>query len=196
MKRSLAAFATGGMLLSALVLAAPAASAEERVCTGTIGAATLDDVVVPAGATCTLTGTTLEGNLKVERGATAVVSGARIDGNIQSQGHRSVTVTDTRVGGSIQLEQGGAVTLRDNRVTGDVQLFTNTSGAKAVDANTIGGNLQCKENTPAPTGSRNVVDGNAEDQCRGLAGGTAPAPSPGPAPAPAPSPIATGSLGS
>ena len=26
-------------------------------------------------------------------------------------------------------------------------------------------NLQCKENTPAPTGGRNIVQGVKEDQC-------------------------------
>ena len=29
----------------------------------------------------------------------------------------------------------------------------------------VDGNLQCKENRPAPSGSRNVVQGNKEDQC-------------------------------
>ena len=33
------------------------AQAEERVCRGSIGARTLDNVRVPAGATCRLTGT-------------------------------------------------------------------------------------------------------------------------------------------
>lgn len=192
MTRSFAAFATCGLLLTTLVVAAPAAVAEEYVCHGTVGAATLDNVTVPTGATCTLDATTLEGTLKVERGATAVVSGADIDGNIQPQGHRSVTVTDTRVGGSIQLEQGGAAYLRDNRVNGDVQLFTNRTGTKSVYTNTIGGNLQCKDDVPAPVGGGNVVDGNAEDQCRDLTRPVAP----GDVPDPAPAPIGTGSLGS
>jgi hypothetical protein len=33
----------------------------------------------------------------------------------------------------------------------------------------IDGNLQCTGNSPAPTGSGNVVGGNAEDQCAALA---------------------------
>jgi len=34
--------------------------------------------------------------------------------------------------------------------------------------NQIDGNLQCKENSPRPTGGGNVVRGNKEDQCRRL----------------------------
>lgn len=155
-------------MLSMLVATAPAAMAEERVCRGTIGKVSLDNVRVPQGATCTLNGTSLKGTLKIEKGATARVVNARINGNIQSEGHRSVNVTGTRVGGSIQLKQGGGINLRANTVNGDIQLFTNRTGAKTVYNNTVGGNLQCKENTPAPVGSGNRVDGNKEDQCRRL----------------------------
>jgi hypothetical protein len=37
-----------------------------------------------------------------------------------------------------------------------------------VQSNFIDGNLQCKENVPAPTGGANVVQGNKEDQCARL----------------------------
>lgn len=46
----------------------------------------------------------------------------------------------------------------------------------AIRGNTIDGNLQCKENLPAPTGGGNVVGGSAEDQCAALEGGTPPPP--------------------
>lgn len=48
-----------------------------------------------------------------------------------------------------------------------MQLFTNR-GTSSITNNTIDGNLQCKENSPAPTGSNNRVGGNKEDQCRRL----------------------------
>jgi hypothetical protein len=37
-----------------------------------------------------------------------------------------------------------------------------------ISQNRIDGNLQCKENNPAPTGGGNVVQGNKEDQCKRL----------------------------
>ena len=52
-------------------------------------------------------------------------------------------------------------------VGGSVQVFQN-SGGVAISRNRIDGNLQCKENSPAPTGGGNVVQGNKEDQCARL----------------------------
>ena len=61
---------------------------------------------------------------------------------------------------------GAGLALR-NRVGGDVQAFQNTGGV-VISSNRINGNLQCKANSPPPTGGRNVVGGNKEDQCRRL----------------------------
>ncbi|MBW4556972.1 MAG: hypothetical protein KME59_13680 [Trichormus sp. ATA11-4-KO1] len=45
--------------------------------------------------------------------------------------------------------------------------FQNTGGL-TIKNNRIDGNLQCKENRPAPTGGGNIVQGNKEDQCSRL----------------------------
>ncbi len=168
MSRTISALAATGLTLGLIVAVAPTASADERTCRGSLGASTLDNVRVPSGATCTMTGTVLKGTLKVERGGTLKATRIRVNGNVQAEGHRSVTLTSSTVGGSVQLKQGGAISLRSNRVKGDVQLFTNRTGTKTVSSNRIDGNLQCKENRPAPVGSGNVVGGNKEDQCRRL----------------------------
>ena len=157
---------TAGALLMVGLVAAPAA-ADERACRGSIGATTLDNVRVPSGATCTLTGTTVKGTVKVERGATLKATRVRVVGNVQGEGHRLVNVASSTVGGSIQLVQGGGAALNGNKVTGDVQSFTNRA-SQTILRNRIDGNLQCKENRPAPRGTANVVGGNKEDQCRRL----------------------------
>jgi hypothetical protein len=46
------------------------AYAEERVCRGTLGAITVDNLRVPQGATCSLVGTYIKGTVKVEGSAT------------------------------------------------------------------------------------------------------------------------------
>jgi hypothetical protein len=168
MKRDLT---IGGLAAAVLVagtmLSAPSAHAEERTCRGTLGAVTVDNLRVPADASCTLNGTSVKGTVKIESGGRLTATKIRVVGNIQAEGHRSVNVTSSTVGGSIQLKQGGTASIRSNRVTGDVQSFTN-SGSQTISSNRINGNLQCKENVPAPTGSGNIVDGNKEDQCRTL----------------------------
>ena len=153
------------------------AQADDRRCTGTIRAVSIDgDVVVPRGATCVLIGTRVDGNVKIYRNAKLVAKGVRVGGNIQAENHRNVQVLprwkDGRpirsvVGGSVQLKQGGGGKIIRARVGGDIQLFSNDALFE-VRRNFVDGNLQCKSNRPRPVGGGNVVQGNKEDQCRGL----------------------------
>jgi hypothetical protein len=158
------------LLAAALLALVPAsAAAEERTCRGALGAVQVDNLRVPDGATCTLTGTRIEGTLKVESGAALRARAIRVEGNVQAENHRRVAITGrrTRIDGSVQIEQGGAFTLTRTFVGSDVQVFTNR-GAIAIRRNTVEGNLQCKENVPAPTGTGNLVQGEKEDQCARL----------------------------
>ncbi len=177
-----------GML--ALMVAAPTAQAEERVCRGTIGAKTVDNVRVPTGATCTLNGTRVEGTIKVENNATLLASGVRVKGNIQSEGFEKIRVNKgSRVVGSVQLkngQSGGLAKIASSKINGDLQFESNAArvvannntveanlqavqneGGVELTGNTIAENLQCKENNPPPTGGGNTA-GDREDQCANL----------------------------
>jgi len=176
-----------GLALTSVLGAAPVTFAEERVCTGTIGAVTLDNVLVPDGRSCTLNGTRLKGTLKVSTGATLSASGVRVNGNIQAEGARAVFVNPgSIIGGNIQIKQGGsaridrvdilgdiqlesnskALRVTENEVGGNLQVFQNTGGVTLL-RNVIAENLQCKENSPPPTGGGNIA-GDKEDQCANL----------------------------
>jgi len=186
MKRSLTLILATGV--AALALAVPtAAHAEERTCRGTIGAVTVDNLRVPAGAACTLNGTRVQGTIKVESNARLTATSVNVIGNVQAENARSVKVTRSTVGGSIQIVQGGSAAIQNNRIEGsllldenrgrlvagsntinqDLQAFQNTGGVQ-VNRNRIDGNLQCKESQPPPTGGGNIVQGNKEDQCARL----------------------------
>lgn len=170
-------------------------NANPEACRGSIGAVRVEKVIVPDGATCRLNGTRVDGSVEVKRDATLIATSSRVGGNIQSQNHREVRVgrntsisVHSTVGGSIQLKQGGFVSVNDTAVTGDIQYESNSGASLAANRNrvngniqivgnrgnnvvrwnTVGGNLQCKENAPAPTGHSNVVHGDKEDQCRTL----------------------------
>jgi hypothetical protein len=171
-----------------LLLWAAPALAEERVCRGTIGATTVDNLRVPEYANCVLLGTRVKGTVKVEWNATLRAEDVVVIGNVQAENAKNVRVQDgSRVGGSVQVKQGGAATVSDSRVEGDIQYDSNSAmlrvlrnrvggsvqafqnvGGLEIRRNTIDGNLQCKENRPAPVGGRNVVGGNKEDQCARL----------------------------
>lgn len=175
------------LALGAAFAVSTPALAEEFVCTGAVGAVALDNIFVPDGSTCTLTGTRAKGNIVVGTGATLDATSIKINGNIQAEGSASVRVVGTSsVGGSIQIVQGGAATVErvlvtgsilfdanngplravGNRVGADLQAFQNTGGVQ-ISNNRIDGNLQCKSNSPAPVGSGNRA-ASKEDQCAAL----------------------------
>lgn len=177
------------VLAAALTLAGAsfAAHAEETVCTGTIGTRTLDNIRVPAGRNCTLNGTRAIGTVKVGNGASLAAHGVQVNGNIQAEGAYSVLVRrNSFVGGSIQIKQGGGATIANTRINGDILFDENVRRLSATDnliggnlqafknfggvvlyRNRIDGNLQCKENRPAPTGGGNRAT-SKEDQCARL----------------------------
>jgi hypothetical protein len=180
--------AVTAIALCLVLLGTGSAFAEERVCRGTIGARTVDNLRVPQGATCTLNGTFVKGTIRVQRAATLMAVDVRVIGNVQGQNAENVVVrAGSRVGGSVQVVQGERARVATSRVDGDilfdendgrvsvvssqidedVQAFQNTGGVTIRD-NRIDGNLQCKANSPPPTGGGNVVQGNKEDQCKGL----------------------------
>lgn len=188
MNKSYSASAAITVATGFLLLVAAPASAEERVCRGTIRATTVDNLRVPDYANCVLLGTRVKGTIKVEWSATLRAEDVIVIGNVQAENAKSVRVLDgSRVGGSVQVKQGGGATVSDSRIEGDIQYDSNSArlavlrnrvggsvqafqnnGGVDIRRNTIDGNLQCKENTPAPVGGRNVVGGNKEDQCARL----------------------------
>ena len=185
------------LVLIALLMAGAPAHADDRECTGTIGAVHVDgNVIVPSDATCTLLGTRVDDNVFVRPGAVLKAFGVSVGGNIQAENHRRVivaarTVNDTvvrpRIGADIQLFDGdlgrvwqatigGNLQVKQNSgfqeavrnvIDGDLQAFSNTGGFR-IYGNRIDGNLQCKSNDPPPVGGENVVQGNKEDQCSQL----------------------------
>ena len=177
-----------GLVAVAAAVAASPAAAEETKCRGTLGAVTVDNLRVPQNATCTLTGTIVKGTITVKSNATLVARGVRVVGNVQAENALRVVVKrSSRVGGSVQVKQGGAAKVKSSRIKGDIQYDANSrylvanansvggsiqvvgnSGGAEIFRNVVNGNLQCKENIPAPTGGGNTVGGNKEDQCAGF----------------------------
>jgi hypothetical protein len=182
-------FSSAVVLAVAGVLSFPIAGlTEEIICRGTLGAVTVDNVKVPAGATCNLNSTRVQGTVKVESRATLVATTVSVVGNVQAENAKRVVVrSNSVIGGSIQVKQSGSATIsssqitqdlqfdantaalaaNNNRIGGSLQAFQNTGGV-TIRSNRINGNLQCKENDPAPTGGRNIVQGSKEDQCASL----------------------------
>jgi len=139
----------------------------EYRCTGTVRAITADNLVVPKGKTCNLLGARIKGGIKVEEGAKLTGSGIYLKGSIQAKKAALVNISSSTIGGSFEMEEGKSAQLNGSTVYGSAKFIKNT-GSLSISNNTIGGNLQCKENSRMPTGAGNLVQGNKEDQCSGL----------------------------
>lgn len=160
----------------------------DGTCQGFLGAVTVENLEVPPGASCTLDGTRVQGNIFVRNGASLIAQHVTVIGNIQAEGASYVAaLAGSTVGGSIQIKQGGSANIENVNVNGDIQLESNSgvlssifnrvggniqvfqnAGGVTISDNSVNGNLQCKENNPAPAGGNNSVQGSKEDQCAGL----------------------------
>jgi ribosomal protein L30/L7E len=150
-------------LLAALVLSvAPWAMAEETECTGALGAVTVDNLRVPEGETCTLSGTLVRGTVKVETDATLKALGVRVIGNVQAKEATKVVVRDnSKVGGSIQVVQGESAKVLASRIKGDI-LYDEQIGKLKVNDNRIGGQLQAFANEGQVTMNGNEIEGDLQ----------------------------------
>lgn len=163
----------------------------DGVCRGSL-TGFLDNVTVPEGASCSLWDARVKGNVKVYRGGRLTVSGqTSIGGNLQSDdegGYVRVTGPGVVIGGNVQIkkaheasaiqagtevrgnfeyeENSGFLSVEGLFLHGDFKLSKNTGGAVLTN-NAISKKMECKENSPAPSGAGNRA-GVKEGQCAGL----------------------------
>ncbi|MEU7842849.1 hypothetical protein AB0B39_18035 [Micromonospora sp. NPDC049114] len=146
--RTVAKLATVTAVIAASVLAvAPTAHADLVThCIGTGGAVTVpNDLLVPAGESCALTGTTITGNVTVAAGANLVVTGGRVSGEVRVAADGYLDATETSVDGQVVLAAGGYGVYLSNAQTGAVTV--RPKGSATIDsflfaeAATIGGNV-------------------------------------------------------
>lgn len=104
MKNQLVLFATGALTLSAFGIVAPASADLVTRCVGEGGAVTVPgDLVVPRGAACSLTGTTVTGDVRVAAGADLVAVDVTVDGRVVVADDAYLDTTGTTVAGEVIL---------------------------------------------------------------------------------------------
>ncbi|MGO1488457.1 MAG: hypothetical protein ACTHWA_07860 [Arachnia sp.] len=95
----------GTLVVTGLTLASTAMPASANLvtrCIGTGGAVTVPgDLVVPAGESCTLTGTTVEGRVRVNAGADLVVVDATLNGEVVVAPDAYFDATTSAVSGTV-----------------------------------------------------------------------------------------------
>lgn len=161
-------------------------------------------VTVPEKASCTLDFVTVAGDVDVRKGASLVVTAytepSTIRGDIRARNCGSVLLQgNVTVEGDLQIQscaggpngfQGPDTLIKGNfecqsnagpclawlgEVAGNLHIQSNRANtASDVSLVSVGGNLHCEQNSPAPTHVRGPswVDGRSQGQCAGFAATT------------------------
>lgn len=173
-----------------LLVAAPAAMADDTSCVGLLPPGVYDNVVVPSGASCMIQGAEIRGNLKAEPGSLIIdVRNSTIHGNVEGDSFASFDLHGSMVGGNVTLkkfttnvqvcatqvrkdlqvedgqgrvELGSPPTCAANEVSENLQAYKNIITVYlAIDGNMVGKNLQVYETMgPGPKS----VEGNTVGQ--------------------------------
>lgn len=113
---TVAAVAAAGMFT-----AVPASADLVTRCIGTAGEVTVPgDLVVPPGETCDLTGTTVDGDVRVRAGSDLIGDGVSITGDVIGAGDAYIDLVDSEVAGAVTMNSGYGVVLEESTVTGRV----------------------------------------------------------------------------
>ncbi|MEU5907235.1 hypothetical protein ABZ780_23075 [Micromonospora sp. NPDC047467] len=134
-RRTVVKLATVSAVVAASVFAvAPTAHADLVThCVGTGGAVTVpNDLLVPAGKSCSLTGTTITGNVTVAAGGNLVVTGGRVSGEVRVAADGYLDATDTTVDGPVVLAAGGYGVFLSDAQTGTVTV--RPKGSATIDS--------------------------------------------------------------
>jgi hypothetical protein len=136
--RTTATLATFTLAVTASLVgaAAPAGAALVTYCVGTGGAVTVpNDLLVPAGESCSLEGTKITGNVTVQAGANLVVAGGTVSGAVQIASNGYLDSADTTIDGQITLATGGYGVFLKNTASGTVTL--QPQGTATIDGNVV-----------------------------------------------------------
>jgi hypothetical protein len=134
-------FALLALLTTALfvLVVAPGAAAGDTPCVGVL-AGTHDNVVVPPGATCSLLGATVRGNVKALANSRLVIDNSTVHGDVDGDGADSVQVNNSTVDGNVTITGGGPAALPVPPGGLPCTVTTNVCEA-AVGNTTVGGNV-------------------------------------------------------
>src|SRR5438445_12624507 len=121
------------IVVAGLLLAASTAHARDTFnCVGVAPAIVNGNVVVPNGATCTMTGTRVRGDVNVEPGASLHAQTVQISGNVLGHDHRALSIDVTsRIDGNVVFEHGVTSMIGDSFV-GQNLVFEEASSASKV----------------------------------------------------------------
>jgi hypothetical protein len=164
--------------IALLAAASPASARSQFTCNGNFQFVTVGDLVVPPGATCMISLSTVEGDVTVRKDASIRASATQIGGSVKGRDSlrifldgATLVAGDVDVRGTIETElvnsQFGAVRIQGTPIGSDIRIFNNTIGgdlqiehntaSMVVNLNTVGGDVQIDKNVENLTAEGNSV---------------------------------------
>ena len=135
--------------------ASPASAALITYCVGVGGAVTVpNDLLVPAGESCSLEGTKVTGNVRVAQGANLVIADGTINGEIQVASDGYLDAVHTSIDGQVTLASGGYGAFLKATSSGPVTL--QPKGSATIDGFFFAENTTVDGNLLASTGEIRV----------------------------------------
>jgi hypothetical protein len=163
-----------GLAASLVLIGAPSAAANDSMCPGAL-TGTHDNVIVPSGGNCVLTGATVKGNVKVLSGGGLQIMRSTVGGNVEAEeGHRHFGISNmSEIRGNV-IAKGttGSVAsfgahnyLCATHVHGDVQIEMSSAASpwsigaliQCARGNQIDGNLNAFKNRAQLRIERNIL---------------------------------------
>jgi hypothetical protein len=130
-------------LIALLAISSPAAAGTKFQCEGVETGVTADHVVVPTDGACTLTGSTVTGNVYVGRNAYFEATNTDIAGKVSA--YRSQTVfinTGSTVGGSVRTDKTVQVFVFNATVGGDIDVNRTTEVVQVCGTTVTSGDVE------------------------------------------------------
>jgi hypothetical protein len=141
-------------VVAALAIASPAAARDLR-CNGAYKGKTFDDVTVPRGAACTLTASTVRGDVKALRGAYFQATGTIVRGDVEGKGAQTIFIdTGSKVGGSVEAVKAIQFYVYNSTIGEDIE------PERTVEAVQICGNTVRKGNIEVRRSGTDVLIGD------------------------------------
>lgn len=154
-----------GVAVLAGVVPASAGAGGETSCVGELTENVSSNLVVPAGASCSLTGVTVRGNVRVQENASFYANGAAIGGSVRCRSCSFVDLYSSTIGRSVLVEgEIDGSYINDNTIGGDLEIAASWAGGAVfeIQRNRIGRDLRFKKNTGTAVISGNVVGKDLE----------------------------------
>jgi hypothetical protein len=135
----------GAALIALLALTSPAAAHNGTPCTSEQTGVTIANVVVPANGACTLTDSTVTGNVKVKQGAFFQATNTDIAGKVDADRAQTLFIdTDSTVGKDVESEKTAQVFVFNATIGGDLEVERSTEVVQICGTTVERGDVEVK----------------------------------------------------